>query len=300
MPIQIQHLTQAIRILRKLPIKKAYEGEEDLHYADETAVRILEMKKEIERLAEEQRLLRAEITRVSPFGDFSLDDIDYIEKEGKREIQFFCIKSFKSHAVKERDDLIFVGTDYGLDYFISIDKEAKPHPDMIEMRIDRPLGELQTHLHFVSESLHQMEAELKGFAGHLQFLRDALVAHLNDYHLALAKKEVTYPFEDSSLFAVEAWIPENKLSIFSEIIQQLAIHSEPIRIEEKDRTPTYMENKGIARMGEDLVHIYDVPATTDKDPSIWVFWAFALFFLDDCKRRWIWIFAALSLPLSQA
>ena len=39
-----------------------------------------------------------------------------------------------------------------------------------------------------------------------------------------------------------------------------------------------MENRGIQRIGEDLVKIYDIPATTDRDPSGWVFWFFALFF----------------------
>ena len=42
--------------------------------------------------------------------------------------------------------------------------------------------------------------------------------------------------------------------------------------------PTYLENEGFSRMGEDLVHIYDTPSTTDKDPSNWVLYSFALFF----------------------
>ena len=58
----------------------------------------------------------------------------------------------------------------------------------------------------------------------------------------------------------------------------MAVHCEPIAIEETDKIPTYMENKGRQRIGEDLVRIYDIPATTDKDPSGWVFWFFALFF----------------------
>jgi V/A-type H+-transporting ATPase subunit I len=58
----------------------------------------------------------------------------------------------------------------------------------------------------------------------------------------------------------------------------MAIHCEPILVEDADRIPTYMENRGIPRIGEDLVRIYAIPAITDKDPSGWVFWFFALFF----------------------
>ncbi len=276
-PLEIQRLLDAMRILRKLPVKKTFEGPGDLQLADETALRILELKAEVERLSEEKRLLEAEIVRVAPFGDFSLDDIDNIERVGKREIQFFCMKSAKAHLTNFSDEVIFISTDYDLDYFIAINKEPKTYPDMIEMRIDRPLGELQTHLGFVKESLHQIEAELKGYAGHLDFLNEALVERLNDFHLLTAKKEVSYPLENS-LFAVEAWIPENKTNILYSIIDGMAVHCEPITIEEEDRIPTYMENKGVQRIGEDLVKIYDIPATTDRDPSGWVFWFFVLFF----------------------
>src|SRR3984957_3901442 len=276
-PLEIQHLLNAMKILRKLPPKKAYERGGDLQYADEIAQKILDLKSEDERLLEEKRLLEAEIIRVAPFGDFSLEDIDYIERHGKCEVQFFCMKTAKAHAANLSDDLIYIGSDYDLDYFIAINKEPRSYPDMIEMRIDRPLGELQVHLGFVKESLHQIEAELKGFAGHLDFLHEALVERLNDYHLAAAKKDVVFPMENA-LFAIEAWVPSNKTNILYSIIDGMAIHCEPILIEENDRVPTYMENKGPSRLGEDLVKIYDIPATTDRDPSGWVFWCFALFF----------------------
>jgi V/A-type H+-transporting ATPase subunit I len=276
-PIEIQHLLNAMRILRKLPVKKPYEKGGDLAYADETAQRILDLKAEVEKLSEEKRLLESETIRVAPFGDFSLEDIDFIEKKGKREVQFFCMKTAKAHAANISDEVIYIGSDYDLDYFVAINKEPRSYPDMIEMRIDRPLGELQTHLAFVKESLHQLEAELKGYAGHLDFLREALVERLNDFNLLAAKKEVVYPLENS-LFAIEAWVPANKTAILYSIIDGMAIHCEPVLVEESDRVPTYMENKGVQRIGEDLVKIYDIPATTDRDPSGWVFWFFALFF----------------------
>ncbi len=277
-PLEIQHLHDAMRVLRKLPVKKVYEGPRELPLAEETALRILELKTEIERLTEEKRLTAAEISRVAPFGDFSLDDIDFIEREGHFEIQFFCMKTAKANAMLVPDTLFHVGTDYDLDYFVSISSKHESYPEMVEMRIDRPYGELKSHLHFTAESLHQLEAELKGYAGHIDFLNEALVEHLNTFHLALAKKEVSFPIEHTNLFAVEAWVPVNKVNLLYSIIDGMAIHCEPILIEEHDRIPTQMENRGIQKIGEDLVRIYDVPASTDNDPSGWVFWFFALFF----------------------
>ncbi|HEY2811040.1 MAG TPA: V-type ATP synthase subunit I [Rhabdochlamydiaceae bacterium] len=276
-PQEVQHLALAMRILRKLPLRSAYTDRGDLSFADELAMRIIELKEEVEKLAEEKRLLEAEIARVAPFGDFSMDDIDFIEKEGKREIQFFCMKSDKSKTMQFSDDILYIGTEYDLDYFIAINPKVKHYPDMIEMRIDRPLGELQTHLNFVKESLNQLDAELKGFAGHIDFLHSALLERLNDYHLFHAKRDVAFPIEHS-LFAVEAWIPKNKVHLLDEITEGLAVHFESIPVEENERVPTYMENKGVNSIGEDLVLIYEVPGSMDKDPSGWVFWFFALFF----------------------
>lgn len=276
-PPEVQHLLDALRILRRLPLKEPYAGGGDLHFADEIVQRTLELKAEVEKLAEEKRLLEAEISRVAPFGDFSMDDIDYIEKEGNRTLQFFCMKTDKSKTAHFEEEVIYVNTEYDLDYFIAINTKPKQYPGMIEMRIDRPLGELRTHLSFVKESLHQLEAELKGFASYIAFLNDALIQRLNDYHLYHAKKDVLYPIENS-LFAVEAWVPKNKTHQLHAVTEGLAVHYEPIPIVENERVPTYMENKGVRAIGEDLVLVYEVPSATDKDPSGWVFWFFALFF----------------------
>ncbi len=276
-PKEIKQLIEAIKILRKQPVKTPYAGGGDLAFAHEIVQRILGLKAEIDKLSEEKRFLEAEISRVAPFGDFSFDDIHFIENAGQRKIQFFCMKTSKRQKVVLPEELIYIGTDYDLDYFIAINKELKSYPDMIEMRFEQSLGELKNYFAFVSESLHQIEAELKGFAGYIPFLKESLLEHLDTHFLASTKKEVDFPIE-GSLFSIEGWVPENKIGELFPLVEGLAVHMEPISVEERDRVPTYMQNKGTARLGEDLVKIYDIPSPQDKDPSGWVLWAFALFF----------------------
>jgi len=276
-PGEIQKFAAALKILRKLPVKNQLDLALDIVGALHKAERVLELKTEVEKLSEERRLLEGEVSRVAPFGDFSLDDIDYIEREGKQKVQFFCMKTELSHQISFTDEIIYIGTEYDLDYFLTFNPKSQQYPGMIEMRIDRPLGELKNHLSFVKESLHELEAELKGFAGHIDFIQEALIEMLNGHHLATAKKEVSFPL-DNSLFAVEAWVPENKVISLYALLDGMAVHCEQIDCDESEQIPTYMENRGIARIGEDLVRIYDTPATTDRDPSGWVFWFFALFF----------------------
>ena len=176
-----------------------------------------------------------------------------------------------------QNDAIYISTEYGLDYFISISKEPISPPGMIEMRIDSPLGELQNRLTFVNDTFHRLEGELKDYTGHSEFLQEILIDEMNKYNLICAKKELSFPLQNS-IFSVEAWVPENKVSSLLALLGDMAIHAEPISIEKKDRIPTCMENENVGLIGEDLVKIYDVPAITDKDPSLWVLWFFVLFF----------------------
>lgn len=278
LPNDVHNLLIANKILRKQPVRKKYEGLWEISYANYIAKRIIELRDEIERLTEEKRLVEAEIHRVAPFGDFSMEDIDFIEKEGNKKIQFFCMKSDKSHKTSFGDEVIYIGTEYDLDYFITINSEAKSYLDMIEMRVDRSEAELKNHLNFIKEAIHDLEGELKSYAGHIDFLHEALLEQLNTYHLDQAKKEVSHPLSSSGLFSTETWVPKSKETLIHSLLEGLSVHCERIKTEENDRVPTHMENSGLNRLGEDLVRIYDIPATTDKDPSGWVFWFFALFF----------------------
>jgi V/A-type H+/Na+-transporting ATPase subunit I len=276
-PQEIENLIKALKILREQPVKKAYGWSSDLALAQRIAQQIVSLKAEIEKFYEEKRLLEAEISRVGIFGDFSMDDIDYIEREGRCKIQFFCMKTTKSHKAAFLEELFYIGTEYDLDYFLTLNPTPQTYPGMIEMRIDRPLGDLHHQLSFVREALHQLEAELKGFAGHIEFLQHMLVEELNLHSLNTAKKEVRFPLNET-LFVVEAWVPENKITALFRLIEGLTLHAEEIAPEERDHLPTYLENHGIGKIGEDLIKIYDIPATTDKDPSRWVLFAFVLFF----------------------
>jgi V/A-type H+-transporting ATPase subunit I len=277
-PEQIQTLLKAIKILKKLPPYRSYEGEWDPGEIKALAKHVLDLKARIEKSKEEARLLEAEIARVSPFGDFDLEEIRYIEKEGHCKIQFFCAKAGATESLIAEQGVFLIGTFFDLDYFMTINPEHKVYPGMMEMRIDHSLKELLEQKARVLESIHLMELELKQFAGHLEYFHEVLIEELNVYHLESAKKEVDFPLEDSSLFMVEAWIPATKISRMFSLLSGLAVHCEQIKIEEKDSIPTVMENTGLRKIGEDLVRIYDIPAVSDKDPSGWVFWFFALFF----------------------
>ncbi|HSX38804.1 MAG TPA: hypothetical protein VLE95_08295 [Chlamydiales bacterium] len=238
---------------------------------------ILELHESEEKLLETERILSAEISRIAVFGDFSKKDILEIEREGKRIIQFFCMKSDLAREMSLPLEVIFVGTEYDLDYFISIQKERVQYPGMIEMFIERPVSELKFELLQVKEERARCDADLRIYCNALPGLQNGFNECLNHYTLNLAKHDASIPF-GAALFAIEAWVPENRISSLFGLLSGLDVQCEEVLIESSDRIPTCVQNKGIPRVGEDLLYIYDTPASTDKDPSAWVLWFFAFFF----------------------
>jgi V/A-type H+-transporting ATPase subunit I len=240
------------------------------------AMKIVELNAMLEHLLEEKRLLIAEIARISPFGHFSMEDLQQIEKEGKRILQFFCMKSNLAREISLPPEVIYISTDYDLDYFVAVNREKTQYPKMIEILIDRPVGDLNKRLYEVDERIAQLESDVRHYSNSLPFLQSGLLDLLNDYHLALTKHDATL-FE-RAMFAIEAWVPETKVKALYGILSGLDVSAEEIAIEAHDQIPTCMENKGLGKVGEDIVNIYDAPAHTDRDPSSWVLFSFALFF----------------------
>src|SRR5690606_32657854 len=105
------------------------------------AEKILRAKAALEAGEEKRRILQAEIARVSIFGDFSEEDREAIERDGKRVIQFYCMKrELYRKAPPLAPELLYVGTEYDLAYFVGIHKEHKTYEKMIEILVEKPLG----------------------------------------------------------------------------------------------------------------------------------------------------------------
>ncbi len=271
----IQNILSAIKILKKRPLLDAKEDPQIL--PSSIAERVIHASSSLEALYEKKRITKAEIARISIFEDFNLDDVDYIENEAKRLLQFFSLKSSKKKDLTLPEELIYIGTEYDLDYFVAVNKEKQTYKGLIEILIEKPVGILKGHLSSIEQEIKKFEQDLKEYSAYFDFLQKGLIRHMNEYQLACSKKEATLHLNDN-FFAFQAWIPVNKIELLKTTIGSLAIEFEHVDVESKDRVPTYMENTGYGKIGEDLVNIYDVPNPKDKDPSRWVMWAFALFF----------------------
>ncbi len=272
-PYALKNLLSAIKLLKKQPVSFQKKDRP----ADEIAKKILELNQDIEKLRSMENELEKEVIKALPFGWFSIEDIDYIRKETNLVFQFFFIKS--SDKIKQRvpAELIYVATEYDLDYYVSLSTECKNYPGFVEIKIARPASALKKHLDMTRESILLLERKMKHYASYLELLREAVFNYFNTHNLQVAKSETSYLLEDN-LFTIEGWVPETKLDQLEKLLSNFLIHAERTKIEKNIRVPTYLENPPTAKVGEDLIKIYDIPSTDDKDPSLWVLIFFTLFF----------------------
>lgn len=276
-PPFLKNYVTAIKILKQLPVAEKVEEEALKLNDDAVCDKIVQIVNNIEHLEEIRRSLIEEAKTTGPFGNFSLEDVEYIEEEGKRIFQFFVIKSGKKKKIQKPEDLIYINTEYDLDYFIAINKEKKQYPGYIEIFIEKPVGLLKKRIEAIDVQIGKYREKLRALNIYLKRLKVAILEKLNAYNLAIARNTVKNRLDDA-LFSVEAFVPENKIEDLKKLIEGFAIDYEQIAIEKSETVPTYIENKGTAAIGEDIVKIYDAPSTQDKDPSLWVLSFFTLFF----------------------
>jgi V/A-type H+-transporting ATPase subunit I len=276
LPQDVQQVVSAIKVLRGLPPQ---EQEENYSMLDAASIvrDILHLHERNEQLQEDIRVLTIEISRIDVYGNFSFEDIAYIEKEGQCKIQFFVSRPNLYDGEEIPDGLIFIVNEHELDYYMAVNDDSVAYEKMIELKFDNSLSQLKQKFAMAEKEHHQIDHELKGYAKYNEYLHHILIDRLNHYHLFNTQ---TYVQEvvDGSLFAIEGWVPQNRESLIGNIVDKLDVYWEEVAIEPDDVVPTCLENEGQGRLGEDLVNIYDTPSSTDKDPSRWVLYAFTLFF----------------------
>ncbi len=275
-PNDILNLLAAIKVVRTLPTMNQ-EAPESYADADPMVNRILELQIDLEKLAEKEKEARLKIDEIRPFGNFSMESIRQLEKETGRHFQYFFSKRGAKNPPEIPAELIHVRSDNTFDYYISLSHNFVIPKKMIETKFSQDLQSLEESLEKIKERFHVEEQELKSYSKYNEFLHHVLDYKYNNFSLQAAKK-AAQPFVESALFVIEGWVPVNKIDEAKAFVEKMNVHCEEIQADPNDKIPTYLENEGFSKIGEDLVCFYDIPSKSDKDPSLWVLGFFALFF----------------------
>src|SRR3972149_10533660 len=100
----VKEYFNAIKILKKQPIQPPAERK---IYSKTLVNKILHLNQALENLFEEKRLVELDIMRITPFGDFSKEDLNDLENQIHRYFQFFTIRRSKKIKVEVPQELIY-------------------------------------------------------------------------------------------------------------------------------------------------------------------------------------------------
>lgn len=274
----VEQLVGAIKVLRAIPsgFTKSYLSSSAPPNIDEScqiAEAILQARFELSRIEEKISKLAVETAEAAPFGNFSFSDVEFIKEKGKKKIQFF---RGKSREKAEQDSLFLVGEDKEFNYYVSFSSASIAPGALQEIFLQKSLNSLVEEKKELLEQKKRRMELLQHYTQYEPKLTYALALAVDANNVKIAQKSSSTPIE-GAVFAVCGWVPENKKEKLLELASQSAVFTCEVDAG-KETAPTYLENSGAARLGEELVHVYDTPSNSDKDPSLWVLIWFSIFF----------------------
>lgn len=292
---RLQLFMDALKILKSL----SYHFEPKESQLQKTGVALAQLVVNAEAKWEElrmrEKLLDLEERRTRFFGEFSLKDVAFIEEHSDLKIHYFCHRPLAE--VRENPHLWLVGSDAEWDYFVSFQKEPPKMPGLIEMQIERPLVEVRAELKMVREQIASQVKLLHQLVGQKKELQISCLKETEKGNLIHAQNQAEAEL-DSRLFVASAYCDSDDIEQFPKWFKGLGLYFETIAVDEDERAPTILKNKGLAAVGQDVIEVYEAPSTGDQDPSLWVLWAFAFFFaviISDAGYGFILLLSALFL-----
>ena len=271
---EFHDVVQAIKILKEFEVEQTpgVEIVDPLSFSRQ----VLDDKATLGARKESLKSIIESISLLAPFGPVPFDLIASIESQTKVRFRLWMAPT-RREAATLSPHLILVSEDSRRQYFVSLTPEDFSLSGLEPIPLTNEMAQLAKKASDLRSEIGQIEEGLKLRAQLVDSLRHSLFVHMNDTKRRRAGACATTAL-DSRLFAMTGWVPATQLQKALDIASSRDIFADPLPTPSDETPPTYLENGSVGKIGEDLVNIYDTPAHTDTDPSIWVLVFFSLFF----------------------
>ena len=265
---------EALQYLHTCPIQRRQaKNPEDFDFAA-VEHEALEIRQRHQELSDERDLLTGAIDTASPWGEFHLPAE---EERGALRFWFYVVPHYKMETILE-SDLVWqaVARDERFDYVVVVHPDEPQDMPVTPGNLDsRSLSRLTRRLEDVElelEKLHWRRVELTRWC-HL--LMHAMAKADDQAVLEHAGQQT---LDVSRVFAVQGWAPRVVLPKIEEFAKQQALALETKEPMPEDDPPTLLKNPELLSGGESTVTFYMTPGYHAWDPSVVVFFSFAVFF----------------------
>lgn len=264
-----KHLSAAPRQLRPWPGEKGF----DLQGVIDAAL----ANKERLRVARDRRdFLRHRIADLEPFGEFKLPPDNALRG---RKLWFYIV------PLKQRRDLELLELPWALigrdntRLFVALISIDEPQAGLLPVPRthtgSRPLSKLHDDLEETEIEIENAEAE------YVELTRQRLPLGLRLSRAEDAddlRAAASIILDEDQIFGLMGWTPVSAVNDITELARErgLAVSFENVRPE--DEPPTLLDNPGNFEGASALTTFYMTPSYSSWDPSLIVFYCFAVFF----------------------
>jgi V/A-type H+-transporting ATPase subunit I len=242
---------------------------------DAVVDQVLAVRQAIRQLTDHKDFLLNRIEEIKPWGNFNLvPDQDM----GGYKCWFYIVPK---RLMKKLDaELIYqVVHEDNINCYVVV--LSRQEPSSSQMPVPRshtgkkPLHELENELHALELAIEDKIAERESLTRWIGLMTRTLSEYQSNVELKVAHSITR---DDEHLFMLQAWIPEPDKALFEQFAEQHQLAMMLETVAESELPPTLLSNKELLAGGEEVVRFYQTPAYSGWDPSITVFFSFALFF----------------------
>lgn len=265
---------EALQYLHACPIQRQQaKNPKDFDF-DAVEHEALEIRQRHQKLLDERDLLVNAIEVTGPWGEFHLP----VEEEcGALRFWFYVVPHYKMEMIRESGFVWqAVARDERFNYVVVVHPDEPQGMPVGPENLDpRSLSRLTRRLEDVElelEKLHWRRVELTRW----RHLLMHAMAKADDQ--AVLEHAGQQTLDVSRVFALQGWAPRGVLPRIEEFAKQRALALEVEEPAPEDDPPTLLDNPELLAGGESTVTFYMTPGYHTWDPSVVVFFSFAVFF----------------------
>ena len=234
----------------------------------------LEIKKQIEELEDDHDFLRVRIKGLRPWGNFTFPSLEDL---GNFRLWFYEVPHRQMPEVESTNfiwELIYQGNRISYVVVISED-EPEGMPVVRTLTGNKSLADLEKQLAETERKLEILQTRRVNLTKCI-YLFTQNIYSLEDRAERMRAGGQT--IDETPLFAIQAWIPENEITRIQEYVSKEGMALEMEEPAKDDNPPTLLKNKPSLASGQDLVTFYTTPGYWLWDPSNIVLFSFSVFF----------------------
>ncbi|EPP34745.1 V-type ATPase subunit [Chlamydia ibidis] len=277
-----RRFSECLKILNSLQVEHAcgdlVSSKCEILTVDQILDEVFCLHQEILRLRESVKALQKEIVRVKPLGMFSSQEISEFTQKTGLTIRFFYSKyTGDDHIEVDQPNVFYLSTAYTFNYYAVVGVVNLSKDIFTEIESPHSVNELMEREAQLHKDIHRKTSRLCELYAYRQEIVEGFCNYDNEQKLKHAEDSAEDIFKGHA-FAVSGWVIASRAQELEKLCNAHGIYMTKVCPDDHEIVPTYLENSGISRIGEDLVNIYDTPSSSDKDPSLWVFISFFFFF----------------------